>query len=315
MTHAVDGATQSTHSSRDRPRRGLVLSAGAALGAYQAGALKALKERGLDFEVISATSIGTLHALAWNMDETLLAIDEHWISNVAGLRPFDHRRIFRGENPFRFRASLDAVFDTYQDTYPESEAERLEILVTVTEYETCRPVVFSMKDEGLDEEEKISLLKASTVLPHLGMRPIELRGRHYFDGGYTDLVPVTPLAQRGLDEIWLIPLVPILRRKPTPSTGKEQTPRGAPSRGRPRTELRALVTLLDQCVRPLEGATAGTEHVLVAPKTRLKAMALFQPIHALTFSKRNIRRLLDCGYRDGLRVWEEYQRGRGHERR
>jgi predicted acylesterase/phospholipase RssA len=112
----------------------MVLSGGGALGAFQAGAIRALHEAGLEFEVISATSIGTMNALAWNIPEVLEEFDEHWLENVRRLRPFDLARILSGKNPFQFHKSLETIADTYRGRYPWDQ-QRTEVLVTLTDYE------------------------------------------------------------------------------------------------------------------------------------------------------------------------------------
>jgi len=50
------------------PKRGLVLEGGGAKGAWQYGALKALKERGLSIDVVAGTSVGALNGLLWALD-------------------------------------------------------------------------------------------------------------------------------------------------------------------------------------------------------------------------------------------------------
>ena len=113
-------------------RRGLVLSGGAALGAYQAGALMALHEADSQFDVISATSIGTINAMAWNMDGVLKELYQHWLKNSGGLKPFDMSRLLQGSNPFQFHKALEAVADAYRHRY-RWEDERSEILVNLAD--------------------------------------------------------------------------------------------------------------------------------------------------------------------------------------
>ena len=52
-----------------RIRRGLVISGGGAKGAYSFGALKALRECGIEFEAVSGTSAGALNAAIWSTGE------------------------------------------------------------------------------------------------------------------------------------------------------------------------------------------------------------------------------------------------------
>jgi predicted acylesterase/phospholipase RssA len=49
--------------STPRVRRGLVLAGGGAKGAYQFGCLKAFRERQIEFDYVSGTSVGALNAV------------------------------------------------------------------------------------------------------------------------------------------------------------------------------------------------------------------------------------------------------------
>lgn len=93
--------------SRHAPvRRGLVLSGGAALGAYQAGGLGVLKAHGIQFEALAAASIGVLHALAWNRGDMVYDLQEHWRDNARRLRPVNARRLLALQNPFEIQRVL-----------------------------------------------------------------------------------------------------------------------------------------------------------------------------------------------------------------
>lgn len=285
-------------------RRGLVLGGGGALGAYQGGALKAIWEHGIRFEILSATSIGTLHALAWNIDDLILHIDRHWLDNATALRPFDSSQLMRGKNPFRFRTALDQLFDAYRDSYPEDDQAVTEILVALTEYETSRLRVFSTHDTRYTREERELLQKASTVLPHLGMKPIAIGDRHYFDGGFLNNLPIHPLAGRGLDEIWLIPLFPLIQATAWSRALGLHYP--LLSRLTSNPYVGSILGLVDQVIQPVDLALISERTVLVAPGGFWRSVLLFQPVRALTFSTRNIRKLLARGYRDGTAVCQRY---------
>lgn len=51
--------------AQKRRRRGLVLEGGGAKGAWQFGVLQALAENGIEFDVVSGTSVGALNAAIW----------------------------------------------------------------------------------------------------------------------------------------------------------------------------------------------------------------------------------------------------------
>src|SRR6185437_16702883 len=58
-------------------RRALVLSGGAARGAYEVGALKALNEMGFQFDVVIGTSIGAVNAIFF-AQQALDRLEQIW---------------------------------------------------------------------------------------------------------------------------------------------------------------------------------------------------------------------------------------------
>lgn len=287
-------------------RRGLVLSGGGALGAYQAGALMALYEHNLEFEVVSATSVGTLHALAWNIGSIVPQLDNHWMTHVAGLKPFVPGRALRGRNPFRFMDVLDSLFDLYRELYPPDEG-RIEILINLARWDTRQITVFSNRDPSLSAEERESVCKASAVMPHLGFKPVLIKGQRFFDAGFIDNLPFQPLLGRGLDEIWMIPLLP---RWSTPHVTRLTRGPIAPLTTFSRNPyLSSFLGLVDQMIRPPDISGGPERRIVVTPRSNMRAILQFHPYGGLTFSPRNIKRLLRRGYADGRRICHAYVEG------
>ncbi len=234
-------------------------------------------------------------------------IDQHWLRNVAALRPFDASQLLRGKNPFRFGASIEGLFAAYRDRYPP-DREVIEILVALTEYETNTLKVFSTWDPRYTQEERERFEKASTAMPHLGISPIPIRNKHYFDGGYLNNLPIHPLAGRDLDEIWLIPLFPFRNRSLLHRAFGIRYP--YLRRLSSNAYVNSLLGLFDQAIHPVDLSRIQEHTVVVAPSGFLQAMWLFQPAHALNFSERNIRHLLEVGHADGTSVCRRYLEGR-----
>jgi predicted acylesterase/phospholipase RssA len=302
------------------------------LGAYQAGALQALKEAGCSFDVISTASIGSLHGLAWNMDQVIRSLDRHWVDNVARRRPFELHRVLRGQNPVQYARVVAELFEAYHQDYPFGQS-RAEVLVTVTDYDRCERRVFRAEEPGWSRREQLDLLMASTAIPHLGLPPIRVRGARYCDGAYTSLLPIEPLEAYDVDEIWLIPLFPFSGRGgPRSLSGPAPRGSGLVSVSRRARLLAALARQMapsshGATVRPAQsgsGRRGGEPPLrlegrhwpqhplrLVRPATRRAAVRLFQPLSALTFSARNVERLLESGRRDAWRAWRRYGSGGG----
>ena len=283
-------------------RRGLVLSGGAARGAYQAGALMALHEADLQFDVISATSIGTINAMAWNMDGVLKELDQHWLKNAGGFKPFDMSRLLQGSNPFQFHKTLEAIADVYRHRYPWGD-ERSEILVTLADYETNEPVVMSSRDEKLSQGERELFMKASTAILHIGSAPVEIQGRNYYDGGYNINVPLDPLLDYELDEIWVIPLSPV--KGDVARTGRKSPLVSAAKNFITHPYAASLLNWYEQSIDPPDMQIGPAKKVIISPY-RGGAADMFKPGVSLTFSIDNIRALLSGGYVDDAQAVEDY---------
>lgn len=289
--------------SRVRPkriRRGLVLSGGGALGAYQAGAIRALHEAGIEFDVISATSIGTMNALAWNIPQVLEEFEEHWLANVSRLKPFDLARILSGKNPFQFHKSLEAIADTYRGRYPW-DAQRAEVLVTLTDYETNQTAVLSTRDDRLTHNERELLMKASTAILHIGSSPIEIRGRRYFDGGYLTNVPIAPLLTIKLDEIWIIPLSPVRNELP----GRISPVAAALRRSIRNPYVNSLIALYEQMIDPPDITMGPARKFVISPF--MDDGMRYGPASGLLFSMTGIREMLKRGFAAGQRAAHSYR--------
>jgi len=278
----------------------LLLSGGGALGAYQAGALKALHEAGLEFDVISATSIGTMNALAWNIPQVIREYDQHWLTNVTSLKPFDLSRILSGKNPFQFHKSLEAIADSYRAQYPW-DAQRAEVLITLTNYETNKTAVISSRDERLTHEERELLMKASTAILHIGSAPIEIRGNRYFDGGYHTNVPLAPLLFYNLDEIWIIPLSPV--KGDSNREGRRSSLAAAAGLALRHPFFHSLISLYQQVIDPPDMNLGTSRKIIISP---YRDGLPFSPGRGLLFSMDNIRELLARGYDAGTKAARSY---------
>ncbi|MFH2007596.1 MAG: patatin-like phospholipase family protein [bacterium] len=286
------------------PRRGLVLSGGAALGAYQAGVLGALRAHDIEFEVIAAASIGVLHALAWNRGDMVHHLQDHWRDNVTRLRPFDVTRLLTFNNPFRFQGSMDGVVRRYRTTHPRADAPgQVPIIVSLTHASTGRNLLVDTSDPTLTAEERIAVLKAATTIPALGDGAIRFRGRAYYDGGFSNNLPVEPLLDRGLDELWLVPLFP-----PRSAARWKRPLAGLVERFRRRARnpwLLGTAGLVDQAIAlPGQAAFAGRVVDIRPPD----ALRQFTVRKALTFSVKHIDQLVAMGHRDGVSACRHYRR-------
>lgn len=201
----------------------LVLQGGGALGAYQAGAFEALEGAGLSFDWVAGISIGAINAALicgnsepdrvpalrafWNRITSNLAMPAQFWTG-AGRRAYSELAaaevtmagapgFFRPRMPVAFWPSLTEAALSFYDTAPlEKTLNELvdfdllnksgpRLCVGATDVETGNFAYFDSRSIRIDARH----IMASGALPP-GFPPVEIDGRHYWDGG---LVSNTPL--------------------------------------------------------------------------------------------------------------------------
>ena len=237
----------------------LVLQGGGALGAYQAGVFEALVERGIEVDWVAGISIGAINAalIAGNPPERRLArLTEFWelvsgglpnicLPDLHDIREAAHLAaagaVAMWGIPGFFRphflpswmapaGSADAL--SYYDTAPLRETlDRLvdwqllnegpiRFSVGAVDIETGNLVYFDNADPHWKGRIDARHVMASGALPP-GLPPVEIDGRHYWDGG---LVSNTPLShvldhQAGDILIFQVDLFPAQGPMPDEMTG------------------------------------------------------------------------------------------------
>ena len=201
--------------------RGLMLEGGGAKGAYEAGAVKALLKRKIQFDCIGGTSIGAINAafcVQKNFDgmyklwlstdsEELFGIESEMLKNITthnltredikkglstvkkivknrGIDTVNIRRILEkniNEKKFR-RSKIDFAMNTY------SLSDR-------------KPVEVFKKD--IPEGKLIDYIISSAYLPVFKFERI-IDDKYYIDGGFYSNCPVDMLVDALYDEIYVI---------------------------------------------------------------------------------------------------------------
>jgi len=188
-------------------KRALVLSGGGGRGSYEVGVVKALFERGLDFELILGTSIGAINA-------TLIAqgaldrLEEIWCT----LRASDLFRLPSASQIGQFvlghgLALLDNA-PLERLLWREVDLDRLRSgRVTVgwitTDMCSLDTRVITI-DEIQTKQELIDVLMATSALP-FAFPPRHLNGGGlWVDGGLVRNTPMQAAIDRGVEEIYMV---------------------------------------------------------------------------------------------------------------
>lgn len=212
-------------------KRGIALAGGGARGAYQIGALKALKEAGYleNIHAISGASVGSLNAAFIAMDalddaERLwLSMDEDTLFNTRDTNvveriledKFDifHKGVYSTEK-------LESLIEKYID-YDAIKRSKIFVATSyVGDEETSFLDLMSLNLRNFFSAEEYvryplisamskdmikKTLLASCALP-VAFKPIKIDGKTYYDGGILDNTPYKPLLDCGCDEIIIIDL-------------------------------------------------------------------------------------------------------------
>ncbi len=203
-------------------RRGLVLQGGGARGAYQVGAWKALNELGIDFHVITGTSIGSLNGAIMAQGEfdkcydiwynlnpnTLMEDDAKTYLEVinANIDLKDSKRYFEYFKNIVLRGGLDIdpLIQLINEVVDEDKIRNSPIkvglvTVSITDMEAHQLFVDEM-EEGMLKD----YLMASSFLPFF--KSVDLHGKRFIDGGIYDNFPLKLMLREEVDEIITIEL-------------------------------------------------------------------------------------------------------------
>ena len=197
-------------------RWALCLQGGGAKGAFQAGALKALVERGYRFDCAVGASVGSLNAAMvclGKVDELYRVWEELDFSDVLPIRRKEDGGLsLRSIASATIGAIRSAGVDTSRirsilEKYVDEEALRASDirfgLVTVREdsnaHTLCKYFI-----EDIPSGKLIDYMMASAALPFF--KRVEIDGVRYLDGGMMDNLPVEMLASAGYRNVLAIRL-------------------------------------------------------------------------------------------------------------
>lgn len=194
----------------------VVLAGGGSRGAYQIGVWKALREMGIEYQLVTGTSVGALNgALMVQGDyEKAITVWENlsfqdvvgdMLENDADLSDRRLTRLFAREALEKGGADISALERFVYSLIDEERFRQSPVdfaLVTV-EYPSLKPLELKKKDiprEMLGEY----LLASAACFPAFQAR--EIAGQKYIDGGYHDNMPVNLALEMGAQEIIAVDL-------------------------------------------------------------------------------------------------------------
>jgi len=209
-------------------RFGLVLSGGGAKGAYEAGAVRALRELDVADRVygVSGTSVGALNALVFAMDDGT-ELESLWrnvgLSDVIAPKRGENRGIKELLSQISAQISDNEGLCT-QDAlrsliaasadFERIRSHRAKLFACAYDIDARRVEYFDLK--SMTDEEITDAVLASAAIPHV-YDAVTVRGRKYADGGINDpsygvkncdRTPIAPLQDGDYDVLIVIHLHP-----------------------------------------------------------------------------------------------------------
>lgn len=188
----------------------LVLQGGAALGAYEAGVLRALLEAGRRLDIVTGCSIGALMAaiVVGSRGDPIEALDDMWHRFAVTVNPFlpnlfarslplpSSSNVYR-PNPVWFTmptlathmyeaGPLEAALAEWVD-FDKLNASPTEVIVTAVEVKSGQLVEFSSHRDGLSARHIVASASLPPVFP-----ATRLDGGEYWDGGLIASTPLRP---------------------------------------------------------------------------------------------------------------------------
>lgn len=277
--------------ARLRRKRVFILGGGAALGAHQVGALRALEEAGVRPDAIIGSSVGVINACLYAAGGVPL-LEEVW----SGLRSFGLLRPGLRDNPFTglslfsvepLARALEAHIDFR--AVLESELELSFILLNMS-----RGHGQFVSNRGLrTPQEMQKAMRAGYALPGF-FPPVRLRGELYADGGLAWNVPLLQAVEMGATEIVVLALASM-------QLPFRRSLRGLPDYlGRLVDVLWAVLGNMGYSTTRLEadGTYRGVPVTVVQPAEEHSGLDLRRMFSA---SPSRTRRLITAGYRDAKR--------------
>jgi NTE family protein len=158
----------------------LVLSGGAARGLAHIGVYKFLYERGINVKAVAGSSAGAIVGAFISTGYT----PEDMVKIAKETKPY---KVFRPNFPPKFSLfSNEPIKDFFRNFLPAKfESLKVPLYVSTTELNSGRNRIFYKGD-------LIKAVMASSALPPF-FEPVEIEGKYYNDGGFSNDLPVEPL--------------------------------------------------------------------------------------------------------------------------
>lgn len=214
-------------------KRALVLAGGGSRGAYQIGVWKALRELGIDFHIVTGSSVGALNGALmvqgdyeaglklWeNISSKDVMTDILTGENLSLMKESEVWRSFARDVLEQGGCDITPLENTLRRLLdePRFRSSSIEYALVTVEYPSLKPLELT-KEQIPQGQVCDYLLASSACFPAFKIK--EINGNKYIDGGYHDNLPMNLALKLGADEIIAVDLQSMgIVRKPKISEEK-----------------------------------------------------------------------------------------------
>jgi NTE family protein len=203
-------------------KRALVLSGGAARGAFQVGVIRYLERHRWRPDLVCGSSIGAIHAVALGAGLDAAHLERLWRTALPRRRETFQaakglRRFFSPAKPFAISdaGSVLRILEQEIDFHSLRNAQP-SVCIAAVDLNTSKTVYFT------NEEITVDHVMASAAAPVF--YPWKMAGgRPYFDGGLMANTPILPALESGAAQIAVVLLSPVTAVNQTPPRSLHKT--------------------------------------------------------------------------------------------
>lgn len=220
---------------------GLVLGGGGSRGAYEIGVWQALRELGIDIDVVTGTSVGAINGALvcqgsfdlavdlWRQLETHMVFDvgedkkisDHFDFNfnIAGM-PVDQLNAYAKEILTRGGADVTGLKKMLNQHLEEENIRQSPVEYGLVAVEYPAMIPYNLKKQDIPAGQMADFILASAAC-FPAVKTVEIGGKKFIDGGYSDNLPIHLAYELGAEQIIAVDLDAI---------GMKKIPKGSPER-------------------------------------------------------------------------------------
>jgi NTE family protein len=185
-------------------RTALVLGGGGVLGAVEVGMLRALFEAGVEPDLILGTSVGALNGALVATDPSAGVIERLtalWESAAGGKDVYGDgavRQVTRAVRTGTHLHSSRPLRERLRQELGERTFDQLAV-----PFQCCAANIERAAEHWFTEGPVLDAVMASAAVPGL-LRPAQVNGEHFLDGGIVNSIPVGRAVEGGADRIFVL---------------------------------------------------------------------------------------------------------------